>query len=116
MNQNEVCDIIKEAHEYCEKLYNGMNTLVNNIDNRTLKELDVYVKNILEGFNWLLEIIVVSKINIYNPLELNIIHEKINKYVEAYNNIDILLIRDILECELMPYVEIFYSIFDEYLI
>lgn len=113
MNKDEILEIVNEAYNYSEKLYSGMNTLVNNIDKRNLEDIDVYFKNVLEGFNWLLEVVVLIKNVNKDELNLQSVYEKVNKYVEGYNNIDILLVRDIVEYELMPQVEVFYNIFNK---
>lgn len=115
MNHDEMVNIVSEAYNYSEKLYSGMNTLINNIDNRNLIDLEIYFKNILEGFNWILEVaILVSDIH-NEKLDLDNIQEKVTIYVEGYNNIDLLFVRDVVQYELMPQVEIFYNIFNKVL-
>lgn len=116
MKQNEIVEIVTEAYNYSQKLYNGMDSLINNIDTRNLSDLNDYFKNILDGFNWVLEVVILSNEFNGENLDLNNINEKINKYIEAYNNIDILLVRDIVEYELMPQVEVFYEMFGKYLV
>lgn len=110
MDSNE---IISEAYNYSEKLYNGMNTLINNIDSRNLENIEEYFKNILEGFNWLLEVAISIKNSNEIELDIDNIYGKVKSFVEAYNNIDILLVRDIVQYELMPQVEVFYNIYNE---
>lgn len=111
MNKEELLEINNEAYNYCEKLYRGMNTLIKNIEDRNLTDLEIYFKNILEGFNWIVEV-AVSLTDIHGEkLDLKNIQEKINKYVEGYNNLDLLFVSDVVEYELMPQVEILYNIF-----
>lgn len=113
MNHDEILGLISEAYEYCEKLYSGMKTLTDNIDKRNLVDLEIYFKNILEGFNWVFQI-AVSVADIHGEkLDLKNIHQKVNMYIEAYNNLDLLLVRDIVEYELMQQVEVFYNIFNK---
>lgn len=110
MNNEEMIEILKEAYNYCEKLYSGMNTLVRNIEDRNLIDLETYFRNILEGFNWILEIVVLTA-NIHGEqINLKSIQQKVNLYVEGYNNLDLLFVRDVVEYELMPQVEMMYSI------
>lgn len=111
MNHEEILDIINEAYNYCEKLYSGMNALVKNIEDRNLIDLESYFKNILEGFNWILEVGVLATDIHREQLDLKNIHQKVNMYVEGYNNLDLLFVRDVVEYELMPQVEILYNIF-----
>lgn len=111
MNKEELFEINNEAYNYCEKLYSGMNTLIKNIEDRNLTDLEIYFKNILEGFNWIVEV-AVSLTDIHGEkLDLKNIQQKVNKYVEGYNNLDLLFVSDVVEYELMPQVEILYNIF-----
>ncbi|WP_238883202.1 hypothetical protein [Clostridium sp. YIM B02551] len=111
MVNDETIEIIKEAYEYCEKLYNGMNSLTKSIDERNLLDLETYFKNILEGFNWILEVgNFATTIVEGEKLDLETISQMVNEYINAYNNLDLLLVRDIIEYELMPQVEIIYNI------
>lgn len=110
MNNDEILQIINEAYEYCVKLYNGMGSVVINIKDRNLNELEEYFKNILEGFNWITEIIFSLR-DFYNEkIELCIIEKKTKLLVEAYYNFDLLFFSDVIEYELMPQVEEFYNI------
>lgn len=110
MNNNEILEIIDEAYDYCEKLYSGMGNMVINIKNRDLDQIEQYLKNILEGFTWVVEVVTSSK-QIYNEqIDLLSIQEKIKMFVEAYNNMDLLLLSDIVEYELMIQVEQLYKI------
>lgn len=113
MNREETLEIINEAHDYCEKLYSGMNSLVNNITERNLIDLETYFKNILEGFNWVLEVAVFTTNMYEGKIDLEAVQQKTIIYIEAYNNLDLLLVRDIVEYELMPQVEIFYNILNK---
>lgn len=111
MKNEEMLEILNEAFDYCEKLYSGMNTLIKNIEARNLIDLEAYYKNILEGFNWIVEV-AVSSTNIHGEkIDLKNIQQKVNKYVEGYNNLDLLFLSDVMEYELMPQVEILYNIF-----
>ncbi|QCX32367.1 hypothetical protein FDN13_00895 [Caloramator sp. E03] len=110
MNQNENIEILSEAVGYCEKLYSGMNKMVINISERNLIDIETYFKNILEGFNWVLEVSVYASRIIGEKLDLKQIQEKIQKYIDGYNNLDLLYVADVVEFELMPQVEIFYDI------
>ncbi|GFP77109.1 hypothetical protein [Clostridium fungisolvens] len=113
MNNNENLEIASEAYEYCEKLYDGMGSLVNNINDRNLNDLEIYFKNILTGFNWIIEVIILLR-NIHKQdIDLAIIQQKITSYTEAYNNLDLLLLSDIIEYELMAEVEGVYKLLAE---
>lgn len=115
MNHDEILEIISEAYEYCEKLYSGMNTLIDNIDKRNLVDLEIYFKNILDGFNWTLEVVISSNDIHGEKVDLEIIQQKITMYIEGYNNLDLIFVRDVVEYELMPQVEMFYNIFNKVL-
>lgn len=111
MNHEEMIELINEAYTYCEKLYSGMSKFIKNIEDRNLTELETYFKNILEGFNWVLEVEVLS-IDIHGEtIDLESIQQKVNIFVEGYNNLDFLFVRDVVEYELMPQVEIIYNVF-----
>jgi hypothetical protein len=113
MNNKEALDITIEAYEYCQKLYNGMSTLINMISQRNLKDLEVYFKNILEGFNWILEVTILTQ-NYHNySFDIKSSNDKINKYINGYNNLDLLYVSDVVEYELMPQIEVFYNYFIE---
>lgn len=110
MNQDEKKEILSESVSYCEKLYSGMNKIIINISERNLIDIETYFKNILEGFNWVLEVSVFACNIIGEKLDLTQIQEKIQKYIDGYNNLDLLYVSDVVEFELMPQVEIFYDI------
>ncbi|QAA31658.1 hypothetical protein [Clostridium manihotivorum] len=113
MNNYESLEIAIEAHEYCEKLYSGMGSLVNNINDRNLDDLEVYFKNILSGFNWVMEVIILLRDLHKENIDLAITQKKISEYNEAYNNLDLLLLSDIIEYEMMPEVEMAYNLLSE---
>lgn len=113
MNHQETLELLSEAINYCEKLYSGMVSMVKNIDDRNLNQIEEYFKNILEGFNWILEIGVFTSTRCGEELNLQEIHGKLNKYIDGYNNLDLLFVRDVVEYELMPQVEVFYNIFNK---
>lgn len=110
MNDMETVAVLKEASDYCEKLYSGMNTMVENIRNRNLIDLEIYFKNILEGFNWVIEVSIYCSELSNKKIEIIHIEEKLNRYINGFNNLDLLYVQDVVEYELMPQVEVFYEI------
>lgn len=113
MSNYESLDIASEAYEYCEKLYSGMGSLVKNINDRNLDDLEIYFKNILSGFNWVMEVIILLRDIHKENIELSITKKKISEYTEAYNNLDLLLLSDIIEYEMIPEVEVAYNLLAE---
>lgn len=114
MENDEVFQIVNEAYEYSIRLYNGMDSFVEKISSRDMKNLESSFKDILEGFNWLLQVIILLNKNGDKNIDLGSIEKKVKLFIEAYNNLDILLFSNIIEYELMPQVELFYNILSEF--
>lgn len=114
VENNEVFEIINEAYEYSIRLYNGMDSLVQKINSRDIKDLETSFKEILEGFNWLFQIIILLNKNGDKNVDLEGIEKKVKLFIEAYSNLDILLFSNLIEYELMPQVEEFYNILLEF--
>jgi hypothetical protein len=88
-----------------------MGVLIKNINERNLTDLEVYFKNILEGFNWILEVAVITSDIHKEEVEVKAAEQKVNLYIEGYNNLDLLFVSDVVEYELMPKVEKLYNLF-----
>ncbi len=88
-------ETLKTTVEYMDKLIAGIEKFVQ-------QSSDIHLGNILEGLDWTIE--AVGTINRYreNAIKEKNINDILNQMLEGIENNDDILIRDILEYEMVP--------------
>lgn len=72
------------AGKYCEKLIPGMETVLNELSGEKLTDTDEFLKHVLNGVNWIIEIFNGTK-DLINAESVVIDKETVNKSVVALN-------------------------------
>lgn len=99
---NEKIEALKTADEYLDKLKNGINKVVNLIEEENESKACSYISDISQGIDWIIQVIALTSDIQKEKIELVNINEKLNEVVEALENEDYNLLGDIFKYEISP--------------
>ena len=71
------------AHEYSTKIINGINTVTAELKGGRLLDTDEYLKEIVNGINWLIEV-TNRTLDVINENELLIDKERVNDAINEF--------------------------------
>lgn len=115
--ENLIKETIKEASEYLPKLKNGISDTVSYFRNGEEKQAHDNYQLVMDGLEWYTGVIIkvlslLDEQELYNKAEKMIknINRPLSNMMVAYNKQDYVLVADILEYEIIEYVDRFIDI------
>jgi hypothetical protein len=102
-------EVLNTAYTYMEKLISGINAAVELF--RAGNEYDAleYMKYIIEGLQWEIEVLALTRSEIVQDLNPDEINGFLTEMVNALENTDYVLLADLMEYEIMPILEKWYN-------
>ncbi len=102
---DEKIEVLITANEYMEKLISGTRKVIDLIDDDNMDEAYNIILYMGEGIAWISDVIRLTKDVHREEIDLNILNEKLNEIVEALENGDNILLRDLFNYEILPELE-----------
>lgn len=76
-------EALQVAHEYSAKLINGINNVLTELKGNRLLDTDEYLKEIVNGINWLIEV-TNKTLEVINEKEVLIDKERVNDAINEF--------------------------------
>lgn len=106
-------EALQVAHEYSVKMINGVNNVVTELKGNKLPDTDAYLKEIVNGINWLIEV-TNRTLDVINENEVLIdkerVNETINEFGAALSKKDDEQIASALETGVLDFLKTFESV------
>lgn len=102
---NEKLEVLQSVEEYIEKLYNAVNNVVDDFKQDNVQEGYTILAQIIDGLQWCIEAIYLTRDCQDEPIDLDKVTPLLVELLEGLENNDIVLIRDILEYEIIDILE-----------
>ena len=102
---NEKIEALKTAIEYIDNLKNGIETLVGNINQGDYKSGVTVIPEIVDGIDWLVQLINLTSDLHKGKLCIGNINENLEQIIEAIDNEDYTLVGDLFNYEVLPILE-----------
>lgn len=113
-------ETLKEADEYLPKLREGVLNTAKKFRNDESKKANNKYQNILKGIEWYIDVInkiisILDEEELYNKYQKLVkrMNEQLTKVMTAYNKDDIVLVADILEYEIVEFIDEFKELNDK---
>jgi uncharacterized protein YicC (UPF0701 family) len=98
-------EAMQTASEYIENVIAGVNSAVEKFQAGEESEGSNLVAALVDGLDWLFQVIVRTREIQEEPIETDEMNEKLKELIEAFENGDYILVGDLLEYEVLPILE-----------
>lgn len=102
---NEKIEVLNTANEYLGNLENGINQLIDAFEKEDYGKGCSYISLVAEGIGWIMDVIKLTKEVQSEPINVDVIDEKLEEVVEAIENEDYTLVGDLFKYEILPIIK-----------
>lgn len=102
---NEQLEALKTADEYMDNLKRGVIIISEGIQEGREQEAINIIPQVVEGMQWIIEVIKLTKSVQKEEITLGEINEHIEEMIEAFENEDYILVGDLFNYEILPILE-----------
>lgn len=102
---NDKFEALKTADDYLDKLKNGINKVVDLLEEDNEKKACSYIIDIAEGIDWIIQVINLTSDVQKEKIDLSNMNENLNEIVEALENEDYNLLKDLFRYEISPILD-----------
>lgn len=99
---NEQIEALQSANDYLDKLKEGVEKLVDFINNNEINNAYEMIPAIAEGLDWIIKVITLTKESQKEEIVTSDINDHLDSIVEALENEDYILVGDLFNYEILP--------------
>lgn len=102
---NDKFEALKTADDYLDKLKNGINKVIDLLEEDNENKACSYIIDIAEGIDWIIQVINLTSDVQKEKIDLSNMNENLNEIVEALENEDYNLLGDLFRYEISPILD-----------
>ncbi len=102
---NDKFEALKTADDYLDNLKNGINKVIDLLEEDNENKACSYIIDIAEGIDWIIQVINLTSDVQKEKIDLSNMNENLNEIVEALENEDYNLLGDLFRYEISPILD-----------
>lgn len=99
---NKQIEALQTANEYMERLEDGIREVVEFFQSGDITKACEIIPDITSGIEWIIDVINLTKESQAEKIDVDVINEKLQELIEAFENQDYILVGDLFNYELLP--------------